>query len=160
MTQEDRRSALLAVCRQTPVIHQEGRPGAGQTAHIKRHIAGLLMSSALHQYFASYFDPRTIATLKASTEGRNTCYISRTLNSKEYIRFSSRLQKKLFQFWSDFGTIVEYTPSITALLLCIPCRNIFLVQYFRQWYTPRIKLCLIRAQRYRKFKPKAICFGF
>ena len=71
--------------------------------------------------------------------------VPRTPNSKEYISYSSQFQK-IWPFWqilskfgSDLGTIAEYIPCIPEVFLCIPYRNIFLVQYFQQWSTPRLK---------------------
>ena len=90
---------------------------------------------------------RLLLTKFATTEGLTTHYIPRTPNSKEYIPYFSKFQK-IWSFWqilshfaSDFGNIVEYIPSIPdEVFQCIPYRNIFLVQYFRQWSTPRRQL--------------------
>ena len=78
--------------------------------------------------------------------GWTTHYIPRTPNSKEYIPYSSNFQK-IWSFWqilshfgSDFGNIVEYIPSIPEVFQCIPYRNIFLAQYFREWSTPRVNV--------------------
>ena len=61
---------------------------------------------------------------------------ARTPNSKECIPNSSKFQK-IWSIWqillhigSDFGNIEDYIPGIPEVFQCIPCRNIFLVQYF------------------------------
>ena len=76
--------------------------------------------------------------------GWTTHHIPRTLSSKEYVPYSLKFQN-IWTIWqlshygrirgtgvgSDFGSIVEYIPSIPEVFECISCRNTFIVQYFR-----------------------------